>query len=516
MNIFNFQTYNILKNSPSAADDVFKRKRRSLILKTRSLSSLSANISASKDKKSKEKKLNQTLKKRDSGYVSPMTPTSPSLMFKPKIANTGLSYLQQVPSYTGEFHIAGGFLTRPKEKSNALKLEREMEDITSTLKAIRKELVHLRNNGRTVTLEDSTLHGLPSEPVVVITSHVGSKSRKNTPSNSKPNSRPNSRSQSRPNNTGSIPAFDKISSKNIIGKRPQSVQKPSESEKSSGSSSRPRRLGHIRNQTEGFVKNLIDQLHHYQSTKKQVQPLDQFVRKLEEKAIGRHKKDSFDAEFVGCQSALRSMVKALMVTTSEVNKKFISKSSNKQTKSTQTDIKSPKPISFSNINLSKTIEELIKKVIIESKTTKYTPNTLSQYFEGVCSDQGLNGRKLGDSEKQAMYVAIYSMLQKQLLVEITLEMIKDSGVNVQNLFQFTFSRIGLDYDQYVQYENQRDQDMSARSIFEGDLNCSLDDPEHSDKDRYLPAMRNMYPLDFNQIRASQDAQTEEEASNKDK
>lgn len=510
VNIFNFQTYNILKNSPSAADDVFKRKRRSLILKSRSLSSFSANISVNKDKKSKEKKLNQTLKKRDPGFISPTTPTSPSLVFNQKVGHSGLSNLHQVPAYAGQFHLTGGFLSRPKEKTPSQKLERELEEITLTLKTIRRELVNLREDGRKVTLEDSTLHGLPSEPVLVISSQAGKKSRGVTPTNS----RPNSRSQSRPNSRGPSPAPDKFSQKKLVGKRPNSVQKANDSEKSSGSSNRPKRVGHLRNQTEGFVKHLIEQLHQYQSTKKQAQPLDQFLRALEEKALGRIKKDSFDSDFLGCQPALRNMMKALMVTTSEAGKKFATKKPQMQSRSTQTEEKNPKPISFSNINLSKTMEELIKKVIIESNTTKYTPNTLNDYFEKVCSEQGLQGRRLGDNEKEAMYVAIYSMLQKQLLVEVTLEMIKDSGVNVQNLFQFTFSRIGLDYDQYVQYENHRDQDMSSRPVFEGDLDCTLDDPDRPDKDQYLPDMRNMYPLDFNLIRTSQDAQIEEEVSTK--
>ena len=163
-----------------------------------------------------------------------------------------------------------------------------------------------------------------------------------------------------------------------------------------------------------------------------------------------------------------------------------------------------KPIHFSNINLSKTIEEFIKKVIVESPLVKFTPNNLTEYFEKLVLSDRNNSRDISDMQKQALFVSIYSLLQRQLLVEVTLEMIKDSGVNVQNLFQYTFSRIGLDYEKYVAYENNRDQDISSGPILEGDLDCTLDGEDISERnmilDKHSSAVNfNFFPLDFNKI-----------------
>ena len=62
-------------------------------------------------------------------------------------------------SHANSFHLAGSFLTWPKQKGEVSKLEKELEDITSTLKTIRKELATIRSQGRKITVENAHIQG---------------------------------------------------------------------------------------------------------------------------------------------------------------------------------------------------------------------------------------------------------------------------------------------------------------------------------------------------------------------
>lgn len=488
--------------------DELRRKRKSLILKSRSASSLSVNNSVSKDKKLKHGKGSSGTKLYPKIGISTPNGNQSKLDFfqshmnqKPKAnAHSG------VPSHQGHgsssFHFLGGFLTRPKDKSGLTKLEKDLTAAIDSLKHIRKEVSALKQSGSKIEIQEAK-RGDPSSSNVIITGLkvTGGGSRALSPSNARLNLQ------------------TKMSNSDL--KKKQLTANKSCSNFFAKTESTPSFEDKIN--SHGIVKNLLGQLASQQiASKPQISTMDEFLQRLSPKAgpsgtTGANSKihnasateHSLEGSSKQIQANFMKLIETLMLAMGNLNDKF-SKADRPSTtsKACQTDEKEHKTIAFSNINLSKTVEELIKKIIIESKTVKYDPNTLIQYFESLVLSDRENHRQISDMQKQALFVSIYSLLQRQMLVEVTLEMIKDSGVNVQNLFQYTFSRIGLDYDKYVQYENHRDQDLSARTIFEGDLDCSLVDEEQSDRGMVLNGYSNLgkfnyFPLDFCKLQQTQ-------------
>ena len=493
MTAFNYHTYNILKKEEQAADAT--RKKKSLILKTRSTSSLSATSGSSKEKKSKYIKNN----------------SSALLNYKPGLGgNSSKSYYFQVQtkpkpaqvsgnngSNTGSFFM-GGFLTRPKVKTGMSKLEKDLNNAISSLQHIRAEVQVIKQGGTKIGIQELKTGDKKSTKVTLTGGHsIKTGGRHVSPANSR------LRTDSR--------------GKSIDMKKKQLTA----SKSTSNIFVKPENIGSFGQNVKsyGIVKNLLGQLvPNLTSQKSQILPLDEFVQSLmpeKQKSQVNHNTSMGDlpteSSIKDLHAKYSEMVESIILASAEFKQRPINSLPATAESGTQTSNpkdKDMKTITFSNINLSKTMEELIKKVIIESKSVKYNPNTLTQYFETlVLSDRG-KSRSISDMQKQALFVSIYSLLQRQMLVEVTLEMIKDSGVNVQNLFQYTFSRMGLDYERYVHYENNRDQDLSARSVFDGELDCSLNDEELSDRDMILKGYGNLgkfnyFPLDFTKIQQTQ-------------
>ena len=135
INIFNFQTYNILKHA--AADEVFRRKRRSLILKSKSVNSISFSHCLPKDRPAKSKSRNSK-RLGAPGFVTPPAYLNASAFapaHKPTLLGANLS--------ASNFQIAGGFLSRPKKHKQS-KVEKDIEEVCESLKMIRKEVGRLR------------------------------------------------------------------------------------------------------------------------------------------------------------------------------------------------------------------------------------------------------------------------------------------------------------------------------------------------------------------------------------
>lgn len=504
---------------------MFKRKRKSLALKTRSVSSLSR----SKDCKPKSTlKLNKTLKTSvlETGLTTPKNYSITSLMQ----AHKHVSALHNHTQSGGSFHFTNGFISKPKTKNSFAKIEKELGNMVDTLKVIRQELIHLRAAGTKIDLMESKK---PESPIVIL-----SGSRQNNPNmpyqpgghNRSLSLAAMTKKLNASKSHTQLPAFPPSRGESVHDSHERAVSADKNMLSGTG--------------TENLVKKLIGQLSSYQINTKN-QSLEDFINCLS--AIGRckttsKKKDSSAGKSLPSLSnphsptnkdakeakeaqnednagngssslrALRAALRSLFLTASAAQKKYAKRPAHKTmvNKGMQTECKDPRPISFANVNLNKTMEEMIKKIIIESKSMKYAPHSLPQYFETICTADKKVCRSIADGQKQSLFNSIYALLQKQLLVEVTLEMIKDSGVNVQNLFQFTFSRIGLDYDKYVQFENNRDQDLSAREIFEGELECSIEDlPDALGPTTPTQMLGNHFPLDFYKIQsASQEVKDE--------
>ena len=510
VNVFNFQTYNFLRKANINLEDEGKRKRQSLILKSRSVSSLSGghhvhNVSGSKEKSVKVNKMPSGSKIRiDSGKVTPGNISQKSIFQSGSAKSKAVPY--QAPHNnpgSSSFHFMGGFLTRPKEKSGFSKLEKEMNSVIESLQHMRKEIASLKQGGTKISVQETTKEVGTTKVILTHPKHHMSKSRSISPKLEK--------------NFESRIANDRHAKKNSVSKTSSGNLQNTESTESGN---------HTRYQ--GIVKTLLGQLvHNTPSSKESSLSIEDFVKSLMPKPKPVDKHMANQNASVGdsphehaskkVNTLLAEFTQRLFELATVQNKAQKPQTVEKQeSKGVQTEEQPKQTIHFSNINLSKTIEELIKKVIVESPLVKYNPNNLTDYFEKLVMSDRNNKREISDMQKQALFVSIYSLLQRQLLVEVTLEMIKDSGVKVQNLFQYTFSRIGLDYDKYVQYENTRDQDLSSRPIFEGDLDCSLEIEEPSERSMLLNRYTTMgnfnyFPLDFNKI---QQTLTHEQATEK--
>jgi len=489
INIFNFQTYNILKNG--AADDVFKRKRRSLILKSKSVNSISFNHSHIREKPQKSKSRNS--KRLAPGLVTPPSYLNTSVFTGSKPPLNGMN--------ASNFQITGGFLTRPK-KTKQSKIEKEIDDIIESLQMIRKEvgrLRHLDSLAPPATAEPPQQHQSHSISLVAGT--------KETDSNAvTPLLMTKERLEDYKHLLLKKSNTSKSQIKLITGYKSEDGSEGSSRADSIKAKSRPKSNG------EGLVKKLFSHLSSNTDKKKK---MESFIERLMPEPS--HSKKDAGTEPQSTLSSLKIALNSLIEAATEVTKKRKPKKSSRESKAVQTDAEPLKPISFGNVNLSKTIEEYIKKVIIESKTVKYTEKNLEKYFEDITDLSQLADQSMSDMQKQALYKSIYTLLYKHLLIEVTLEMIKDSGVNVHNLFQFTFSRLGLDYEKYVQFENNRDQDLSSRTIFEGDLECSLEDDAPNNKDMLLTgltnySMPNHFPLEFYKLQQPKDNESSQEHS----
>ena len=569
INIFSFQTYNILKNG--GAEELFKRKRKSLGLKPRASSSY---MSRSSNKDSR------------GGSRENIRRNSPHQMSRPEFAlthsgtastlvnpfksqkNIGLyaghsgsqpghsgmhrKDSSHIPGYLGTQHpagtvnpsfaLTGSFMTRPRDKSSytASKIEKEISEISSTIKAIHRELISLKERGTKITIEEGRSVGTPT---VTLTWNAGGQigkshgsthqARKHKPSFEMENAtKPMMETKSHSVFCQPEPPF-------AVQERKPSLQMSKSVAKFSAMYEGPQtqkpiqlRPKHIQSRDlslevdqinlpepdqsklqdgEGLVRRLIGELSEHQQSKPahQKSSLTHFVQGLSLKhspSTHQHSKDTPHSQTL---SGINNVLKSLFETTSVAfQQSGVANPPRVAGKATETDKIPPKQISFGNINLTKTVEEMIKKVVIQSKAVKYTPNNIQEYFNILQTAALQEVQALADAQKQALFIASYNMLQKQLLVEVTLEMIKDAGVNIQHLFQTTFARLGLDYEKYVQYENHRDQDLSARSIYDGDLDCTLEDPAtESETERAFHKHNKQRPgfaLDFQALYTSQE------------
>lgn len=503
--VFNYNKYAQLGNDEHSSI----RKKKSLIVKNRSASSLSVNSSSSKDRKIRHVKTNSSAKLQyNVGLASPSINQSKANFFhvtnKPKVVQGSGKHGSNASSF-----FMGGFLTRPKEKSGLSKLEKEVNNAINSLQHIRAEVESIKKAGTHIGVQEARKG---DKKVTKVTLSGGTIF--------KTASRQVSPDKSKVHTDGRNMSAEKKKKQLTMNKSCNNLFAKTEA------SSFTQNV-----KTQGIVKSLLGQLLPNTATQKtQSYALDEFVQSLlpqKSKQLGSHNHNSSMGDFP-TETSMRSLhnkytelVSSLVEVTAEARLQSGKKPVPKVNTSTQTakDAEDRSTIGFSNINLSKTIEELIKKVIIESKAVKYNPNTLTDYFETLAISDRQSNRKISDMQKQALFVSIYSLLQRQMLVEVTLEMIKDSGVNVQNLFQYTFSRIGLDYEKYVHYENHRDQDLSARTVFDGELECTLEE-EASERDMVLSGYGNLgkfnyFPLDFNKIQQNQtnDNQTEVHTEN---
>ena len=491
---------------------LFRRKKSNLVQKSKSVSSLSGIVLGNKSKevsvKPKAPKVAQNAKNNKlmmatSGLGTPSNVSMGSLFYtKPGLKKT-FNPLQPKPIQTSSnnsFLFANGFLKKPKEKDRTelLKVQKEIGELADSLAAVRKEIANMRENGTRISIEDSKTANLP---IVTLTKQTSTS-----------NSRSNSQGSKRGWRTSDA------AQKKLTLNKSQTILAPykfsdakSEGNHSNDSSRETGWRVSGKSGTEGLVKKLMSQLTIRPQQRQTHQTLDDFVKMLSNKFRSNiSRKELIEGEPNPSIGGLRSMLTSLIMTTSTLNKTSQPPKPQQAHKSTQTEAQGSKPVVFGNINLSKTIEELIKKVIIQSKLTKYTPSNLPEYFALLNDFHQLKSQQLSDQQKQALYISIYTLLQKQLLIEVTLEMIKDSGVNIQNLFQFTFSRLGLDYEKYVQFENQRDQDLSARPIFDGELECSFEEPEVLTTQKIGARPAPSYKLDFDMIAKSQDKTLQEE------
>lgn len=564
INIFSFQTYNILKNG--GAEDLFKRKRKSLGLKPRASSSYLSRSSHKETKYgSRENNRLPSPHQKSRGELGLTHNTSGSSLvnpFKsqkhigshvgPSLLSSGgyptalrrdtsqAGYLPQQPPQTPNpsFALTGSFMTRPRDKSyTASKIEKEISDISSTIKAIHRELISLKEKGTKITVEEGRSVGTPT---VTLTwnsvnhankiSNQHKEPRKHKPSfemtvGTKPMVETKSQSVMCQADTTFLPEERKPSlqmSKSVakfsaMYEGPQNPKrfrmKPNDSE-TPDSSARMDQIHHPDpdqnklHDGEGLVRRLIGELSEHQQTKAshQKSSLSHFVQGLSLKHSQNTPQQQKDTPHSQTLSGINSVLKSLFETTSVAFQHQTDPKPQKLShKTTQHEGDPPKQISFGNINLSKTVEEFIKRIVIQSKSVKYTRDNIADYFALLRSAAQKEVRNLADSQKQALFGSTFHLLEKQLLVEVTLEMIKDAGVNIQHLFQTTFARLGLDYDKYVQYENHRDQDLSARSVFEGDLDCTVDDvPVDGDTERKPHKAKAEFALDFQALYASQE------------
>lgn len=438
----------------------------------------------------------------DSGKQTPGNISQKSI-FKPTSSKAKQAFPPQpVNPGSSSFHFMGGFLTRPKEKSGYSKLEKEINKVIDSLKHMRKEISTLKNKGTKISVHETIQTG-PTKVTLSQSKHILHNSRSTSPNHE------SSHHEFKDSNEKSINKKLGTSQSGLLPKLESKVEGLTK--------------------YQGIVKNLLGQLvNNSSSTKDTTLSVDEFVKFLMpkerenpvEKSVINHNASVGDLpqdNYAKKTGSLLSELTHYLVELAAAPKHQEKISTVKlESKGVQTEESPGSTINFSNINLSKTIEELIKKVIVESPSVKYNPNNLTEYFEKLVLSDRKAHRSISDMQKQSLFVSIYSLLQRQLLVEVTLEMIKDSGVNVQNLFQYTFSRMGLDYDKYVQFENNRDQDLSARAIFEGDLDCSLDNEKISERNMVLNRFTsagnfNYFPLDFNKI---QQTVTQEQTTEK--
>lgn len=566
INIFSFQTYNILKNG--GAEDLFKRKRKSLGLKPRASSSY---LSRSSHKESKQgsrenHRLPSPMQKSRgeptlshsgsvAGLANPFksqkhigSHVGPSLLssgayptgLRRDTSHTG--YVSQQPQTPNpSFALTGSFMTRPRDKSyTASKIEKEISDISSTIKAIHRELISLKEKGTKITVEEGRSVGTPTVTLTWNSVTHNNKStsqqkegRKHKPSfemtvGTKGMAETKSQSVMCQADTTFLPEERKPSlqiSKSVAKfsamyegpQNPKRFRMRSDDTETPDSSTRMNRFSQPDldqskiNDGEGLVRRLIGELSEHQQTKAshQKSSLSHFVQGLSLKHSQNAPQQQQDTPHSQTLSGINSVLKSLFETTSVAFQHQSEPKPQKQSnKATQLEGEPPKQISFGNINLSKTVEEFIKRIVIQSKTVKYTRDNIGEYFALLRSAAQKEVRNLADSQKQALFTSTFHLLEKQLLVEVTLEMIKDAGVNIQHLFQTTFARLGLDYDKYVQYENHRDQDLSARSVFQGDLDCTIDDPtadgetERAFQKPHKPKAE--FALDFQALYASQE------------
>lgn len=382
-----------------------------------------------------------------------------------------------------------------------MKLEKEVNKVIESLQHMRKEIATLEKGGTKISVHETVQPG----PTKVTLHH--SKNILN-----------NSRSIS-PKKEGSFAdskiGVDKSGIKRL-SKSPSNIQQKPDDRKEETT------------KYQGIVRTLLGQLvNNTVSTKETTMSVEDFMKTLiptknavDKNSLSQHHHNSSmgdmpeDTHHKKLSSLFSDLTKRLIELAALPKQAYKTSHPNQESKAVQTDSFTCKTMHFSNINLSKAIEEFIKKVIIESPLVKYTPNNLTEYFETLVLVDKDGDKSISDMQKQALFVSIYSLLQRQLLVEVTLEMIKDSGVNVQNLFQYTFSRMGLDYEKYVQFENNRDQDLSAQPVFKGDLDCTLDGDEASHRNMILDRrgrIGNFFPLDFTKI---QQTMTQEQTTEK--
>lgn len=160
-------------------------------------------------------------------------------------------------------------------------------------------------------------------------------------------------------------------------------------------------------------------------------------------------------------------------------------------------------IQFSNINLLKMNEELIKKVSVSSKMSQYNAENIGDWFALLESVPF----KWNDHQKQQVFIELFTLQQRQMLIDETIEIVKEAGVNVQNLFKFTFKRLGLDYDEYVKYEQSKDGNKGSETpVFDGEAYCSFEETEGLAQEK----TREELGLDFNNLRGSEEDENQQE------
>lgn len=460
----------------------------------------------------------------------------------------------KLQSFTPKNSFTSGFLSKPK-KSKTEKAEKRLEEVVLMLQNVQAELLAFQKSGKSIQV-DSREGG---SSTVTVSSKANPFQLKGSLSGQFEKNQVKTMTKTQSFNKEQF--LNELKPRNARASiSPQHSRKSHESGYSDANdpyltNSKMHEFGES-NCVDMLVKNIINQLPF--ASKQIPQKIDDFVNRLVGQSISRQlhskKLSSIDLENPSSEDSLKHFLKTLILTSGalqqasnpETNRKdshsFSQKSKNKsastklqkttlQNKSVQTDLKIPKQISYSNLNLTKTIEELIKKLSIDSSLLAYSHSTILDFFTHMLGggiDTNNNntktrserkgeetagavclqtvGKSGADHQKKVLFIEIYSLLQKQLLMEMTLEIVKETGVDVQNLFEFTFGRMGLDYEQYIQYEKDRDQDVTHREVFEGELECSIETNKskkiiknNTKTTEREPKRKNVFQLDFTKI-----------------
>ena len=474
------------------AEEAFKRKRKSLILKSKSVSSVSFNTGLVKEKSQKSKRKNG--KKSETGLATPPSYLHNGGCIIQNNGRTGSSTHINISS-NQNLNMVGGFLTRPKAKVKVSRIEKEIEEITENLRCIRNELTQMKSVSSFEQKKSENKHHHKTTSFLV-QQHRSHDSMSDTQNENK-----------RLQETKNALVKKIHGSKSRIQLVAAFKSEGAGSDKGSRESSSSKKNPKPNSKNGELVKHLINNIPNPNQHKKEKVITEDLIESII-CGISTNCGKSADApqDPSPTISVIKRVMKSLVQVVSEVKKE-----KKHTTKSQQTETRSElqKMINFSNINLAKSIEEYIKKVIISSPTVKYTENSLPQYFDHILNMTDVKDSKLSETQKQALFVSIYELLQKQLLVEVTLEMIKESGVSIPNLFQYTFTKLGLDYEKYVEFESNRDNDLSQRSIYKGEPECSFEERDNEAVGMLLTgltnySMPNHFPLDFYKLHVSKD------------